>query len=93
MEGSIDLGGIQNNKRRHCEVFLGKYLFLNFKNIKRNTYNLAKHLFLRDNFWMAASDCDKKTLISHDIEAAARYCFEVFGVPPKKSKSLKTTFF
>ena len=42
---------------------------------------------------MAASGCDKKTLFSHHIEAAARYCFEVFGIPPKKSKLLKTTFF
>ena len=31
---------------------------------------------------MAASGCDKKTF-SNQIEAATRYCFEVFGVPSK----------
>ena len=44
MKGFIDLGGIRKNGSRHCEVFLGKYLFLNFIDIKRDTYNLAKHL-------------------------------------------------
>ena len=42
--GFIDLGGIQKNGSRQCEVFLGKYLFLQFKNIKRDTYDLAKQL-------------------------------------------------
>ena len=67
MEGFNDLGSIQENRSGHWEVFLGKYLLLNFKNWKGDTWNSGKNTYERVTFYSEAAGLQPANLLNLNV--------------------------